>query len=294
MTDTHHAIAGWLGKGGRAAIATGLVALGSPLAAQPSVQPIRPVTGAPFAGDAPTVAPAPPVAPPIQMEPRPAPVFESVPVIQPLPTAKTPVAPVVLTPVADPLPLAVTPPLLNPDTVAVAPPLPDPATLAPPLPPAVSEGGAERGLRLDPVFLDAAYTVADTRAWGLPSAPVGLRWVRAYDDAALVGADGVVREVRRDMEWDRRAAVSPAVDDRAAARTGDRFYDPRCFGGGDPLNRSALGPCPPDASGRVTGRSVAVLRPRMAPGSVTVRTVTTPAPIVTTVVVEEYGPDDPD
>ena len=233
--------------------------------------------GAPFAGGEPNPATGPavpsPAVPPAAVVSGPAPVFVSTPVIQSLTDARS-------VPSTTPLTTDIEPVLRRDD----------------PVPALGSDSRVERGLRLDPVYLDAAHTVSDTRAWGLPTPPSGQRWVRAYEDAALVGADGVVREVRRGMNWDRRAAdAATAVERTTAQRTalpGDRYYDSRCFSQGDPRDRAPLGACPPRGAVEATGNPVAVLRPRTIPGGTTVTTITTPAPTVTTVVVEEYGPAD--
>ncbi len=265
MTIARRTIGARLGVGGLTSV---LLTFGSTAVAQS--------TGAPFAGGAPSVVPAPamspPVAPPPIFVPTSVPVFVSQPVVQPLPVARPMPA---VQPVRDDVG-----PVLRRD---------DPG-LSSVGEPTGTGRSVERGVRLDPVYLGPAYTVADTRAWGLPPAPIGLRWVRAYDDAALVDADGVVREVRRGMDWDRRAADSAPV--QTTARPGDRFYDPRCFQDGDPRDRSPLGACPPDERVSAYGSPVPVVRTRSVPGVTTVTTITTPAPTVTTVVVEEYGPDD--
>lgn len=266
MTSAHRTISGSLWAAGLAkAVLTSALLTGSAAAVAQS-------TGAPFAGGAPSVASAPPSVPPPIVVPTSAPVFESRPVVQSLPVAR-PLPPV------QPSPYTVAPVLRRADAEPVA----------------VGEstgGTVERGVRLDPAYLDPAHTVSDTRAWGLPTAPVGLRWVRTWNDAALVDSDGVVREVRRSMDWDRRAAGSAPVYEPTTARPGDRFYDPRCFGGGDPRDRSPLGVCPPDERVSAYGSPVPVVRTRTSPGGTTVTTITTPAPTVTTVVVEEYADGD--
>lgn len=107
------------------------------------------------------------------------------------------------------------------------------------------------GVRLDPVFQRDEYAVRNEAIWNLPPAPAGTRWIRHYDDAVLVGEDGVVREVRRAIGWDDRGVASAApvynpvavagvpdplilVDDEPLYAGSSRdlpgySYDPRCF-----------------------------------------------------------------
>lgn len=274
MTIARRTISGRFGVGGLAnAVLTSALLTGGAAAVAQS-------TGAPFAGGAPSVVPAPavspPVAPPPIFVPTSVPVFVSQPVIQSLPVAR-PLPPV------QPLPSNVGPVLRRDD--------PGPSAVGEPT---GTGRRVERGSRLDPAYLDPAHTVSDTRAWGLPTAPIGLRWVRTWDDAALVDSDGVVREVRRGMDWERRFADAEPVFERTTARPGDRFYDPRCFGDGDPRDRSPLGPCPPDERVGADGGPVPVVRTRTIRGGTTVTTITTPAATVTTTVVEEYADGDPD
>lgn len=96
------------------------------------------------------------------------------------------------------------------------------------------------GVRLPPVFLGDGYVVRDEAAWNLPPAAPGLQWVRYYDDAVLVGRDGVVREVRSGMNWDGQGGYASSLGYRGLDRNeyagfpgneaaGRDGYDPRCF-----------------------------------------------------------------
>lgn len=105
-----------------------------------------------------------------------------------------------------------------------------------PVGPAEDYRSPMRGMRLDPVFLTAPYLVRDERAWGLPLAPVGLEWVRYYDDAVLVDRDGIVREVRGTIDWDGRATYA-AADARLPYDSSP--LDPRYSAVGTPLERAA-------------------------------------------------------
>ena len=177
---------------------------------------------------------------------------------------------------------------------------PDPvARTAPPARPPLAIG-----VRLPPVFLTPDYAVANPAAWSLPQPYEPLRWVRHYDDAALVDPDGVVRDVRR-TDWSVEAPpggvvitgtpiaqpvfppapIPPPVlrpEPVLAVPTG---VDPRCFAPDAPApgrNPYLIGPCPYDPPG-VEG--YAVNRP-------TVTTVTIDeGPLVTTTTTTYY--DDP-
>ncbi len=91
----------------------------------------------------------------------------------------------------------------------------------------------ERGQRLSPAFQSPGYLVRDAGAWGLPPASTGLRWVRYWDDAALIDRDGVVRDVRTGIGWDARAG-----DSYAAANRDRRLpYDEDVLRSGDPVDQ---------------------------------------------------------
>lgn len=99
------------------------------------------------------------------------------------------------------------------------------------------------GVRLPAVFLGDGYAVLDEAAWNLPPAAPGLNWVRYYDDAVLVGREGVVREVRQSMNWDGQGGYASGSDygapygaDTAGGLgypirpdVAGQGYDPRCF-----------------------------------------------------------------
>ena len=101
------------------------------------------------------------------------------------------------------------------------------------------------GQRLAPTFRTDDYLVRDPARWGLPPAPTGLSWVRYWDDAALIDRDGVVRDVRAAIGWDRErptyATAAPRLaysddilrEDPPTARrvfvADQSGYDRRCF-----------------------------------------------------------------
>lgn len=93
-----------------------------------------------------------------------------------------------------------------------------------------------RGTQLEAMFLTSDYIVSNEAAWGLPTAPAGLSWVRYWDDAVLVDRDGVVREVRAGLDWEGRAAFALSGPE-ALRRPDSTPFDPRYSAVGTPLER---------------------------------------------------------
>jgi Ni/Co efflux regulator RcnB len=60
-----------------------------------------------------------------------------------------------------------------------------------------------RGFVLPPYWADPRFTVTEWQAYDLPQPPVGYNWVRYYDDAVLVDANGAVFDVQPSVDWDR-------------------------------------------------------------------------------------------
>jgi Ni/Co efflux regulator RcnB len=59
-----------------------------------------------------------------------------------------------------------------------------------------------RGWRMPRAWRDPSLTVADWRGWGFGEPGPGMRWVRYYNDAALVDGDGRVVDCRYGVDWD--------------------------------------------------------------------------------------------
>ncbi|MDB5689805.1 MAG: hypothetical protein JWL91_1681 [Sphingomonas bacterium] len=64
----------------------------------------------------------------------------------------------------------------------------------------------------------STYFVTDWRGYGLAQPGYGLRWVRYYDDALLIDANGRVQDTRYDVDWNRDGVRTTYVD--------EVFYEP--------------------------------------------------------------------
>lgn len=60
-----------------------------------------------------------------------------------------------------------------------------------------------RGWRMPPFWVGPRFRIMNWRHYGFAPPPSGGWWIRYYDDALLVGPDGVIRDGRYDVEWDR-------------------------------------------------------------------------------------------
>ncbi len=118
-----------------------------------------------------------------------------------------------------------------------------------------------RGGRLPAAFTSPAYGVSDWAGYGLTPPPAGATWVRYYDDAVLIDAEGTVIDAAPDIGW----AQPPRPYQDASAS--------------DPVvDRSA-----PTYTYSVSPGTVVTRGP---PGQITITTVTTPQTSTTTTVVE--------
>jgi hypothetical protein len=61
---------------------------------------------------------------------------------------------------------------------------------------------AVRGWRVPKHYRDRGYVVADWRGWGFGQPGPGMNWIRYYDDALLIDADGRVVDCRYGVNWD--------------------------------------------------------------------------------------------
>ena len=52
-------------------------------------------------------------------------------------------------------------------------------------------------------YRDGGYGVSDWRGWGFAPPGPGMAWIRYYDDALLIDADGRVVDCRYGVNWDR-------------------------------------------------------------------------------------------
>ena len=117
------------------------------------------------------------------------------------------------------------------------------------------------GMRVPATILGPAYAVEWAEDWALPTPPPNRRWVRYWDDALLIDERGIVRDVRRGVDWDEARLASrydaserygaPYADDadwdesvpiapERPERYARRRYDPRCFGADDRPKAAAI------------------------------------------------------
>jgi Ni/Co efflux regulator RcnB len=59
-----------------------------------------------------------------------------------------------------------------------------------------------RGWKVPKHYRDGHYAVADWRGWGFGQPGPGMSWIRYYDDALLIDADGRVVDSRMGVNWD--------------------------------------------------------------------------------------------
>jgi hypothetical protein len=112
----------------------------------------------------------------------------------PAPAASAPVvaapAPVPATPATAPAPVAPAP---SPAAAAAMPMMPD----APPF----QHRWMTPGAKVPKAWRDQRYALVDWPAYGFPQPGPGMRWMRYYDDAALIDERGRVVDVRHDVAW---------------------------------------------------------------------------------------------
>jgi hypothetical protein len=65
------------------------------------------------------------------------------------------------------------------------------------------------GAKVPKPWRDQRYVVVDWPAYGFPQPGPGMRWMRYYDDAALIDERGRVVDVRHDMMWDAPRGAAP-------------------------------------------------------------------------------------
>lgn len=118
-----------------------------------------------------------------------------------------------------------------------------------------------RGGRLPAAFSGPAYGVSDWAGYGLARPPAGATWVRYYDDAVLIDAEGTVIDAAPDIGWTQ--PPRPYQD----ASTTDPVIDRP-----EPAYTYSVSP------GTIITRG--------PPGQITITTVTTPQTSTTTTVVE--------
>ncbi|GGE81162.1 RcnB family protein [Sphingomonas prati] len=139
----------------------------------------------------------------------------------------------------------------------------------------------DRGGTMPARFAAPVFRVRDGGRWGLSAPGTGQNWVRYYDDAVLVGADGRIADVRYGVDWNRPGVASQAtaaVPTRPRGTVLERAYDDgyqKGFAEGRELSGD--------------GVTVQANRSGYAPG--TVVTTTTPGVRTTvTTVTEEIVP----
>jgi hypothetical protein len=118
--------------------------------------------------------------------------------------APTVSAPTVATPAPAPALMPGPTPVATPVKTGVATPamMPD----APPF----QHRWMNPGAKVPKPWRDQRYALADWPAYGFPQPGPGMRWMRYYDDAALIDERGRVVDVRHDVAWDAPRAAAPA------------------------------------------------------------------------------------
>lgn len=74
-------------------------------------------------------------------------------------------------------------------------------------------GNIAVGMRVPTAILGPDYAVSRTEDWALPTPPPDRRWVRYWDDALLIDGAGVVRDIRRGMDWGSAPQLAAGYDE---------------------------------------------------------------------------------
>ncbi len=168
-----------------------------------------------------------------------------------------------------------------------------------------------RGHRIDRFWFSPRFFVGNWGLYGLTAPSYGDRWIRYYDDALLIDRDGVVRDYRYDLDWDRYGEAwgydggAPAYAEEYYEE--DRYDDDGAYaeerydeGYGHDRYGAYVGPAP-SYQGHQSGRTVTTTYhgayPGSAqgyypPGTVITETIVTTSPTVSshTYYVDEPAP----